>query len=319
MQDNPDMQILARSNLQGYYMDYLIRAFCEPWLDSDQIQTTFLDTGDLCSELLTQPTKESSVVIAVGLPFHESQRNTLDSAMENTADNPFSLVYHFATFGDTYRNDSAFRSFVDTEISPVGNLYQVLPELQSFFHYLSPDYVENFLVKYATVIDTIDKYNRYELLPNTMDYVELGLLYQSELSRYSYQKASDLLDSNFYVLKALHNNRVHYIKKALEKVKAQVINSTVVCFLFAERYTNEIAHELLAFYQRYGYAKIVVFVGKHTRGEDCFSMRTVGVNAGELAKEINKGRGKEKTATVFLGEPITATYNALLNLLPNIL
>ncbi|MCC9083793.1 hypothetical protein LOS22_15320 [Enterococcus faecium] len=49
-----------------------------------------------------------------------------------------------------------------------------------------------------------------------------------------------------------------------------------------------------------------------------FSIRTAGIDAGELAYKVNRGRGKPTTATVFLGNSGQSTFNALLNTLAQI-
>lgn len=310
------LTIVSRSNVQGYYVNYLVRAFLKE--TETEIHTVFSDTVDLVSPEIATAVKESSVILAVGLPFHESQRNAVTETL-TLADNPFSLFFHVATYGDIYMNQDSFHSYVSEQLSPVKQLTYILPELKSFYQIHRLDYVENFLNLYEPVFTALDSYHHYELQAHTMDYIELGWFYREHLARYAKLKASDLIDENRYVLQACHTNREHYIQHVLTRVQAHVIHSTVICFLFAERYENEIAQCLLSFYAKHGYTKIIVLVGKHTRGDDMFHVRTQGVHAGEFAKQLNKGKGKENTAIVFLGQPLQATYTALLQLIPNIL
>lgn len=309
-----DLLMITKKNVQGYVLNYLFKQLA---VKSEHNYTCeFLDKFNLPD--IGNYADKADILIVAGFPFYESQRTALDEALQ-AMNNPFSQFYHLATFGDTYSNEGAFHSYVDTTVSPVGNFSKVVKELKNFLKFA--DAIQPLLLSdMESIIEATDAYNRYEVTDTTLDWISLVETYR-ELLYARYGVGTDLeeiLDKDKTLVKALREKRDDYIKRILGRTSAQVVNGTVICFTYAEEYVNEVAHKLIEFYQSYNYTRIAVFVGRHTKGDDMFSIRTSGIDAGELAYKVNRGRGKPTTATVFLGNSGQSTFNALLNTLAQI-
>lgn len=309
-----DLLMIAKKNVQGYVLNYLVKQLA---VKSDNSYTCeFLDKFNLPD--IKNYADKADVLIITGFPFYESQRTAVDEALQ-VMNNPFSQFFHLATFGDTYSNEGSFRSYVDEVISPVGNFPKIVGELKKFLKFA--DAIQPLLLSdMETIIEATDAYNRYEVTDTILDWVSLVETYREQLyARYGVgTDLEEILDKDKTLVKALREKKDDYIKRTLGRTSAQVINGTVVCFTYAEEYVNEVSHKLIEFYQSYNYTKIAVFIGRHTKGDDMFSIRTAGIDAGELAYKVNRGRGKPTTATVFLGNSGQSTFNALLNTLAQI-
>lgn len=309
-----DLLMVTKKNVQGYVLNYLFKQLAVK--SGHNYTCEFLDKFNLPD--IGNYADKADILIVAGFPFYESQRTALDEALQ-AMNNPFSQFYHLATFGDTYSNEGAFHSYVDTTVSPVGNFSKVVKELKNFLKFA--DAIQPLLLSdMESIIEATDAYNRYEVTDTTLDWISLVETYR-ELLYARYGVGTDLeeiLDKDKALVKALREKRDDYIKRILGRTSAQVVNGTVICFTYAEEYVNEVAHKLIEFYQSYNYTRIAVFVGRHTKGDDMFSIRTSGIDAGELAYKVNRGRGKPTTATVFLGNSGQSTFNALLNTLAQI-
>lgn len=306
--------MVTKKNVQGYVLNYLFKQLAVK--SGHNYTCEFLDKFNLPD--IGNYADKADILIVAGFPFYESQRTTLDEALQ-TMNNPFSQFYHLATFGDTYSNEGSFHSYVDEVISPVGNFPKIVEELKKFLKFA--DAIRHLLLSdMYTIIEATDAYNRYEVTDTTLDWISLVETYREQLyARYGVgTDLEEILDKDKTLVKALREKRDNYIKRILGRTSAQVINGTVICFTYAEEYVNEVAHKLIEFYQSYNYTRVAVFVGRHTKGDDMFSIRTAGIDAGELAYKVNRGRGKPTTATVFLGNSGQSTFNALLNTLAQI-
>lgn len=306
--------MITKKNVQGYVLNYLFKQLAVK--SGHNYTCEFLDKFNLPD--IGNYADKADILIVAGFPFYESQRTTVDEALQ-VMNNPFSQFFHLATFGDTYSNEGSFHSYVDEVISPVGNFPKIVEELKNFLKFA--DAVQHLLLSdMHTIIEATDAYNRYEVTDTILDWVSLVETYREQLyARYGVgTDLEEILDKDKTLVKALREKKDDYIKRILGRTSAQVVNGTVICFTYAEEYVNEVAHKLIEFYQSYNYTRIAVFVGRHTKGDDMFSIRTSGIDAGELAYKVNRGRGKPTTATVFLGNSGQSTFNALLNTLAQI-
>lgn len=309
-----DLLMVTKKNVQGYVLNYLFKQLAVK--SGHNYTCEFLDKFNLPD--IGNYADKADVLIISGFPFYESQRTTVDEALQ-VMNNPFSQFFHLATFGDTYSNEGSFHSYVDELVSPVGNFPKIIKELENFLKF--NDVIRHLLLSdMESIIEATDAYNRYEVTDTILDWVSLVETYREQLyARYGVgTDLEEILDKDKTLVKALREKKDDYIKRTLGRTSAQVINGTVVCFTYAEEYVNEVAHKLIEFYQSYNYTKVAVFVGRHTKGDDMFSIRTAGIDAGELAYKVNRGRGKPTTATVFLGNSGQSTFNALLNTLAQI-
>lgn len=283
----------------------------------EEVETFFLDkfkfpdVGQYLGE---------DILIVSGFAFYESQRKATEEALV-PMENPFSKVYHLATFGDVYQNDSNFVSYVDEENSPVKHFNELLTDIQAFTSKPLVSPLEELLEGNKAIIEETANYNRYELQENTLKWVLLVDMFREYLPCIAggTKKLETILEEQHTTVQALESSMNNYMSKVIGRTSANVINNTVVCFCYAEQYVNEIAHKLIDFYLSHNYTKVIVFVGRHTKGDDMFSVRSHGVDAGEIAYKINRGQGKSKTAMLFLGDAVATTRNTLLSVLSDIL
>ena len=323
----PEVHLIAKRNTQGYFMNLLLS---RAW-SGYNYTVHFTDARDVYSALQEKAIPDNTKrLFIVGLPFWSSQYNAVSELLASQRDPQEILkIYHFATFGDSFPDEEwqdgffCWHSMVDEVVSPVQKLADVLLMLQA--EGKCPCDLEDFFAINETIIRLVDQYNSYSFEPNTkentVNLVDLGNLLREDMPRAfsSHWTFEEIMENYFYTLLGLRNTRNEYIQQAIKKVRATVINSTVVCFLYAEQYPNEIAYKLIDFYRQHNYEKVIVFVGKHTKGDDMFSVRSYGVDASEVAYRLNRGKGKPNTATVFLGNSGNATYNATIQSLSGIL
>lgn len=316
---------VARNNLQGYYLHFFLQRLVATMEEPVTINPIFVPKGDLnCPEFL-KAIREHEIVFAVGLPFWENERSSINEVPKQTLKN-LRKVYHFATFGQVYEDNEQFVSLVDEVGSPVRNLTHIVPELQEILG-LPAKGVDEFYNNHLRMIRLVDGYNRYELEEakdgglSTLNLLDLGMLYGEDLHRelLGLDSEQEIAKHTKTTLIALERNRTQYVRSTAQKAKTRVVKDVVIVFAYAELHTNEVAHLLIDLYRKFNYKQILVFMGTHTRGDDMFSIRSYGIHAGNIAKAINNGKGKENTATVFLGNPSVATFNALVISLSNIL
>lgn len=305
------VHLITKSNNQGYVFNYLLKQLSKK--AEFDYSVSFLKNFNFTD--IKEHHIGYDVLVIVGFPFYESQRNAVDDMLQ-LMNNPFSQFFHLATFGDTYSNEGSFHSYVDDVVSPVGNFPKIIKELENFLKF--NDVIRRLLLSdMKGIIEATDAYNRYEVADTILDWVSLVETYREQLyARYGVGTGlEEILDKDKILVKALRDKKDNYIKQVIGKTRTQVVNDTVICLTYAEEWVNEIAHTLIQFYQAYGYRKIAVFIGRHTKGDDMFSIRTLGINASELADKVNKGKGKENTACVFLGNCGKYTFEALISTL----
>lgn len=323
----PEVHLIAKRNTQGYFMNLLLS---RAW-SGYNYTVHFTDARDVYSALQEKDVPDNTKrLFIVGLPFWSSQYNAISELLTSQRDPQEILkIYHFATFGDSFPDEEwqggffCWYSYVDEVVSPVQKLTDMLLVLQAEGN--SSCDLEEFFSINEGIIRLIDQYHRYEFEPHTQEYavdlVDLGNLLKECMPRAlsSHWTLGEIMETYHHTLTGLRSTRNQCIQLAIKRTRATVINSTVICFLYAEQYPNEIAHKLIDFYRQHNYEKVIVFVGKHTKGDDMFSVRSYGVDASEVAYRLNRGKGKPNTATVFLGNSGNATYNATIQSLSEIL
>lgn len=325
----PKIQLIATKNVQGYYMNLLLS---RAW-DGFEFNVHFTEAKDLLGSLKELNSFDFEVLYTVGMPFWESQQNsTVDWLSRHVPKARQLLLYHFATFGHNFvYEDDWLRTmnYVGESTSPVDWLPEALDHVTAN-SYVVPNltgYRESvFWNNNQDIIRLIGGYNAYDIETwnrslDSVDLAEFGMLMRGNLTELLTfnEGLPELYEKYKPVFRSLRENRWDAISHAIKRTRATVINSTVVCFLYAEQYPNEIAHKLIDFYRQHNYEKVIVFVGKHTKGDDMFSVRSYGVDASHVAYRLNNGKGKPNTATVFLGNAGNATYSATIQSLSEIL
>lgn len=275
-------------------------------------------------------------LILSGIPHWKSQDNALNERIQNKV--TLEKTYHFCTFGDAHNASTAEEGRIGDDFTPVEEVYNLLLTLIAKASEATGiiDLEKDFEQANCAVPFLVGAYNRgdnYHFKAgdnevSSLDLADYGNFAKFDLEVYAenlkrrpdsyYDFVKDMAQYSI-VLPTLRKNRNQYLKRKIAQAKIEVINGTAVAFVYADDHINEIAGTLLNFLEGKGYEKAISFVGRHTRGDDMFSIRSRHVACDRVAVLLNKGKGKPSAAQVFLGDATDSTYQALLKALLEIL
>lgn len=256
-----------------------------------------IDGVKIAKELMNKELRDT--VILFNLPITGNKVNHVTRYINEIKDiNPNVLFEHYATFGDKVNNSLA-KNYVNELISPIN--------LLSYNHndWFSDDKIFG--------VELLDKYHKYEL--DSEGDVEifraLVLFYDTNLKNYLKDDIRDFIDTNEVFIEHYNKDKSYYINKKLSQVsKFALSNNIELSIVFAERFENELAHEII---DNSSYDKVIVLVGNHTSRSDMYKVRTSNVNANAVARLIGDGGGKENVGNFFLTSPYRNMYNGLVN------
>lgn len=311
------IQLITRGNSQGYLASYVLQS-----LFSDKEIHTVIDNSYTLSGQDFKYDPEAEAVIILGFPYKPNQEVMTKKALENVA-NPFTLVLHICSFGDRMEFQYV-NSIVDEVKSPVAVMLDFLMQGQSddFISKVVPLKSQD-IDRVRSYVDLGDDYHRYDFsIKRTVDPITfndfLNFYGEFTYSIIGEKTLAELLESHRTEFKALNVKRENYMKRRLQLAEIKLAGNYLVAILYAEEYPNEIAHWLINQYGKAGMQKIVVLVGDKTKGDDMFRVRTKGAHAGEVAKYLNNGNGKENVGTVFLGNASKHTAEVVINMLSSL-
>ena len=305
------IRFIGARNEQAYYAEYLIKNYIKDIVPSD-VQAYYPDRF-LMKDIGDYITPGTSMIVIMGLPFKKAEQRAFNEAVAYST-NPEVSIYHFASWGDQLSEYDSFHSEVSETKSPIAMLHKALHTYEEMSD--SPFVLE--------LVELVDAYHRYDFNKLSASSVllvkSLADVYQTDLAgklgtkRYiDYQTMYDLLKDNEEVIQRETNNRNSYIESRANMATVKYTGSIAVIMVYAEHYTNELAMELYGIHEVEGLTGMVVLVGKHTRGDDMFSIRTAGeVSASDVAKALgNHKGGKEHVANVFLNRPLDTLADAV--------
>lgn len=243
--------------------------------------------------------KDAQMILVLGLAY---RGYNLPQEFYTEVDAPFMDFVHISTYDKPIPGNHII-SIVDEELDPIKVLFNLL--------HTSPD--TTVLSKYITFTDTsewlvnaINSYRTWTWEGNDTTRILIALYHASYKRLPRLMKGlslQEVLKAHAPIIKGQMERMEDYIEKKAATVKEQVVTvdgqQCLLKVVFAEEYINELANELLN--QRPAGVPTIVCVGRSTRGNDIFSIRTAGVHAGRVAQLINEGGGKESVATVFSG------------------
>ncbi|ALA13182.1 exopolyphosphatase [Bacillus phage TsarBomba] len=241
----------------------------------------------------------AEMILVLGLAY---RGYNLPQEFYTEVDAPFMDFVHISTYDKPIPGNHII-SIVDEELDPIKVLFNLL--------HTSPD--TTVLSKYITFTDTsewlvnaINSYRTWTWEGNDTTRILIALYHASYKRLPRLMKGlslQEVLKAHAPIIKGQMERMEDYIEKKAATVKEQVVTvdgqQCLLKVVFAEEYINELANELLN--QRPAGVPTIVCVGRSTKGNDIFSIRTVGVHAGRVAQLINEGGGKESVATVFSG------------------
>lgn len=297
---------IGTNNMQGYYGRALLS------LGTDNRIVAEYPSRFVFQNIDSYVDAYADIVIILGFSFNKSETGSFIESLKqaNLYGNPMTQVYHFASFGDVIE-DPEIESYVDEELSPVLLMKKVLSRADTVFSKINKN--QMFVHELANAINEYHTYT-FNTTGNT-DVLKLKHLADAkgkDVYKYVVGASSvrELVHSSEDIIKPQEEKFNEYISRKLELANVFTVQDTVVVMLYAEQYVNEIAHAFITNYQMSGFEKVVVMVGRQTRGDDLFSIRvSKGLDASEIAKVVNGGKGKEGAATVFLGRPLDSLAN----------
>lgn len=301
------IKVIASKNIQGYYADALLT-----WCTDKEVKTIYLDKF-IFGELDNYIEENDSVIVIIGFGFTANQSSALNEAVSRGGlDVPFASVYHFASFGDTIEIPNIF-SYVDEILSPIKLMRKNLG--QNGDHEII-SFTRN-LALLTEVVSAIDDYHSYSFEKKgnklSMPLKLLGEQLKGHISdSRDITSIDDVLEHYNEIIISSQENMNDYISRKLDIAKVDMVGNHLIVFLYAEEYVNEIAHKFISAYGASGYSNVIVLIGKHTKGDDMFHIRVSdGLDAGEIAYKLNRGKGKAQSAVVFLGDTRAYMFNAV--------
>lgn len=346
------ISILANKNLQNYWFIAYIRGLLQK-KDNDQEDKmlnvyVYWVQGDLhLSEELEEAVVRSPVVIAL-MPL---KRNAMASIHQLLADHQ-RILYQFCTFGEEIDEGISYPRIAPNVVSegtPLGRMPGLLESLKGIYNNKeSLEYSEQWNYKLGNAVDKlppalkrVEKYNDYIFEEEekgklgTMSLVELGNFYGTNLKMehqvgddregfpmFEFTTSDYALYSQYKpVSDVLHANRYDYLKRALKTAQVRLVpiqdKMVAVALVYAEQYTNEVAHQLIQHYNENNVDKVLVLVAKHTKGNDMYALRGSNIDVGEIARALG-GQGKPQAGSVFLPSAKEAVFNSLIEELEEI-
>lgn len=250
---------------------------------------------------------EAEIIIFLGYPYDIRYQEVIDDNL-GTIINPFTKVYHFCSYGDEFKEGNVVSKVNEVE-SPVYELVGMLKPLAT---------AEQSRLALADEWTALgDDYHRFDFSVkrqmSAMDFRELT----RNLNEYMYEilgtKTVAGVAREFQTfIQAFNVMKEDRIKTNLRTISVQLEGDILVAIGYEEEYINELAHRFIDNALKQGFKHVVVLLGRKTRGDDIFSVRTTeGLHAGELAKYLNNGDGKERVASVFLGNARAHTHEVI--------
>lgn len=242
---------------------------------------------------------EANVVLVLGLPYNGY---TLSDSFYMAVDNPFTEFIHLSTYGEQLQGEYLV-SYVDENADPVwqlSNLLQYGAGKSILGTYVS------FTDKANYMIQAVNAYRTWTWENNNTTRMLLAL-YQGSFKWLPHMmrglSLQEVIGKYAPVIKGQMQKMSDYIERKKEIAKTYEVNvqgqHCLLKMVFAEEYINELANELLNIEQTD--KPVIVCVGRTTKSNDMFSIRTKGIHAGQIAQWINEGDGKENVARVFTG------------------
>lgn len=284
--------ILANKNLpESFYIEQLSGS-------SKIVYLPKLDFTKL-STIVNEHIDNQDQVIIFGFPYKYTKEKYVISEITKLQHEKQVEFKHFCTFGDSMQS-------LNSQVSETESNIQML------FKWLFKVNTVN-----DTIVQCLQSYHEYSFKDSVLPLIVRELLdfyrtdFYNEFTKYG-SNINRFIKNHSSLIKHLERQRTEYID--YKKQQARIVKLTDnVCLVtvYAERYKNELAHELLNSDKASSFRACIVIVGTHTKGSDMLSIRTKGINADHIARTIGDGRGKRNVASVFVNSTIQPMYDTL--------
>ena len=298
------LKILTGTDIYSIWGTYIIVNLTETDTEVEFVRK--MDVG-LVSEAVSG--ENTYGVVLMGQPIQENQVEAVEQALRETTEIPFTKAYHFANWGETLNIDV---SIVDEEINFVSKLVENIETRDSFIKFKDKESA----VFARQIAEGLQSHHVYDGGVIGKNLMLLSELYGEHLLEQRYDNLEQMGDKEELVLKSLNKNMKEYVQRKVEEANIQVLDSgVVVVSLFAEKHINELGRFFINSLSANG-NRVIVMIGRQTRGDDMYRIRTSeGVSASQVAHKLNKGKGKERAATVFLPKGNEPVYNTIIRAL----
>ena len=289
--ESPRIRVFVPPSFEGVASVAVLEEVIHDDIDVEVRYTRHLDFRDY------NQFSDVEIVIILGLAFNGY---ILSDDFYINVDVPFGDFLHFSTFGESIEGKHIV-STVSEEMDPIKTLYQFLHQ--------SPE--SSILAKHTTfteksfhIVEAVNAYRTWTWENNDTTRVLLALYnagYKHMPRLIRNLSLPETVKKYAPLIKGQLEKMNDYIQRKTDIVKTTTVDiAGVSCLLkvvFAEEYINELANHLLT--QENSSMPIIVCVGRTTKGNDIFSIRTRNIHAGKIAYRINDGNGKESVASVF--------------------
>lgn len=297
------IHLFTKRDPQGYLGGFILQLL----YPNKEVHITYDNTYSLIKES-PNIDPEAETIIYLGYPFKESQRTVVTEQL-GTILNPFTQVFHFCGFGDTFTEGNVV-SVVDEDTSPVLNMVQ---QLESSDLQIEP----NRLGLAKEWADIGDDYHQYDFsIPRALD-AKAFADFSKHANEFLYELIGvktplEVAVSYQTWFNAFNVRQKEHIRKVKETLDVRAIDTVVLAIGYDDEYRNEVAHDFIETATKTGFTHAIVLMGRKTKGSDIYTVYTTkAIHAGAIAKHLNNGNGKERVATVFLGDAQKVTHNVV--------
>lgn len=297
------IHLFAKRDPQGYLGGFILQLL----YPDKEVHITYDNTYGLTKEAL-EIDPEAETIIYLGYPFKETQR-TIVTEQLGTILNPFTKVYHFCSFGDTFTEPNVV-SIVDEENSPVLNMVNQLIATDNMVGTTRAQLAKEWA-------DIGDDYHRYDFsIPRALD-AKAFADFSKHANEFLYELIGvktplEVAVSYQTWFNAFNVRQKEHIRKVKETLDVRAIDTVVLAIGYDDEYRNEVAHDFIETATKTGFTHAIVLMGRKTKGSDIYTVyTTTAIHAGAIAKHLNNGNGKERVATVFLGDTQKVTHNVV--------
>jgi len=286
------VRLFVPTSFEGVTSAAILREMLVPEVDLDVHYVKTLDFRNY------QQFKGAEVTIVLGLAY---MGYNLPEEFYVEVDVPFQDFFHSATFGHVINGNHILSMVVEDE-DPIKDLYDYLrlhPESS-----LLGDKLQ-FTADTDRMVEAVNAYRTWTWDNNSTTKVLLPLyqaFYKYMPRMIKGKSLQEIVKEYAPIIKGQMDKMNDQLAKKAETAKRYDVTmggvTGIVIVVYADEYINELANYLLDSVKTY--APVVVCVGRATRGNDMFSIRTRNIHAGRIADMINGGSGKENVASVFV-------------------
>lgn len=268
------LAILNKGLPDSYYVPYLLRE------EEAEIHYRYkFDFKDLTKENLDNVDK----IVLFGFPYKEKRDRRPVNQVESTYRGM--EIVHTCSYGDMIPDQ---RSYVDNSVkAPIHHLALLLG------------------VEADTIVNLLNSYHKYDLSDRMVlvirDLLETYKERFIDIFTQAEYNVTNLIKQHVYIIEQVHKQRQEYLTHKQQSAQIYNKDDVGIAFLYAERFTNEVAHAIMNNTSLSQYNKKVVIVGKHLPKSDKLVIRTENISADAIARIINpdNGRGNSYASSVY--------------------